>query len=199
MVAVSVTIGATSCGNETEGDSTGTTAVQLTATNYVTIPPSASTEAPPSTTGGPQPEQEYIIEAVDIPVTIARQCNVPFEDLMTLNEWVLEGQFVTNFPPVGTPIRIPAGGTLPGETLAPQTTTASSATAPVFTAAPTTTLSPECQPGEYTIESGDFPIRVAEKFDVTLGALNSINGNTPGYSSFAPGTVIKIPASSAGC
>jgi LysM repeat protein len=196
-----------SCGNNTDAGSTNTTAVQLTATNYVTIPPTASTLAPAPTTAGPQPEQEYIIEQGDLPVTIARKFNVPFQALMDLNGWILEGQMAVGFPPVGTPIRIPAGGTLPGESL-PAVTTATpvagattipTATAPVFTAAPTTTIDPKCIGEDYTIVAGDFPLRVAERYGATVQQLDAINSTTKGYRSFAVGTVIKIPSKAEGC
>jgi LysM repeat protein len=206
MVAVVTVIGMTSCGDNTADGQTGTTAVQLTATNYVTVPPAASTLAPPATTAGPQPEQEYIIEQGDLPVTIAKKFNVPFQELMDLNGWVLEGQMAIGFPPVGTPIRIPAGGTLPGETLPPTTaapagaaTSLPTVTQPVFTAAPTTTIDPKCIGEEYTIASGDFPLRVAERFGTTVQQLNAINAGTRGYQSFSVGTVIKIPSQAEGC
>src|SRR5687767_3554291 len=133
MVAVAAVIGMTSCADNTADGTTGTTAVQLTATNYVTVPPAASTLAPAPTTAGPQPEQEYIIEQGDLPVTIAKKFNVPFQELMDLNGWVLEGQMAIGFPPVGTPIRIPAGGTLPGETLPPSTAAAGVTSLPTVT------------------------------------------------------------------
>ena len=51
-----------------------------------------------------------------------------------------------------------------------------------------------CSPGTYTVEEGDYPIGVAEKFDVTIDALNTANASTAGYSSFYPGLEIVIPA-----
>jgi LysM repeat protein len=186
------------CGDDAE--TTATTAVQIGATNYVTIPPTPSTEAPPVTTGGPQPEQAYTIEAGDLPVTIASKFNVAFADLMALNEWVLEGQFVTNFPPVGTVIRIPAGGTLPGETLPPEPETAAPTdeTTTETTAAPATTLAgggDNCEPGSYVILAEDTSRqRVADKFDVTVVALDAANAGTAGYAAFYPGLTIVIPA-----
>jgi len=210
LVAVAVTIGV-SCGSDGEGAVTNTTAITLGATSYVTIPPTASTLTPPVTTSGPQPEQEYIIEQGDYPATIANKFNVPFQALMELNGWVLQGQMAIGFPPVGTPIRIPAGGSLPGETVPAQTiaptvpgaTTAGTvptATAPVFTVAPTTTLSSECVGEDYTILASDTTrLKVAEKFGVTVQALDRLNASTRGYSAFYPGLVIKIPSKADGC
>lgn len=193
LVLASGALGLVACSDDAE--TTSTTAVQIGATNYVTIPPTPSTDAPPVTTGGPQPEQSYAIEAGDLPVTIARKFNVKFEDLMAINEWVLEGQFVTNFPAVGVVIRIPAGGTLPGETLPPETQTASPTQT---TSAPATTLAgggDNCAPGSYVILAEDTSRqKVANKFDVTVAALDAANAGTSGYSAFFPGLTIIIPA-----
>ena len=177
-----------SCGGG--GDSSSATAEVPAQTSLITLGPTTTSE-PPTTTVGAQPEQEYIVEDGDLPVTIASKFNVHLDDLMALNGWVLEGQFVTNFPPIGTPIRIPAGGTPPGETVALTTL--------VATSSPETTVADACAPGEYIIEAGDFPIGVAEKFDTTLDALESVNADNPRYRSFAVGTVIKIPAKTTDC
>jgi LysM repeat protein len=209
LVAVATTIGTVSCGDGDDGTVTNTTAVQLGATNYVTVPPAPSTVAPTETTAGPQPEQEYIIEDGDYPATIAKKFNVPFQALMDLNGWTLAGQMPVGFPPVGTPIRIPAGGIVPGEAASTPTTVAPTGaaatevptgTAPVFTAAGSTTVPEGCAAGEYTITASDTSrLKVAQKFDVTVQALDAANGSTPGYSAFYPGLVIKIPATSEGC
>ena len=47
---------------------------------------------------------------------------------------------------------------------------------------------------EYTIQEGDVPVIVADRFDVTLDALTLANADTEGWSSFYVGLVIKIPA-----
>jgi LysM repeat protein len=213
-VAVAVTVGA-SCGSSGEGAVTNTTAIQIGATNYVTIPPTASTLSPAVTTAGAQPEQEYIVASGDYPATIAQKFNVPFQALMDLNGWVLNGQMAVGFPPAGTPIRIPAGGTLVGEPVPAPTVagtpgvttpgvtaagTVPTATSPVFTAAPTTTLSAACVGEEYTIVASDTSrSKVASNFGVTVQALDAANASTPGYSAFYPGLVIKIPSKAEGC
>lgn len=50
-------------------------------------------------------------------------------------------------------------------------------------------------PQEYEVVSGDFPMRIAERFGVSLDALANFNNWTPpSYSEFPfPGTVIRIP------
>ena len=55
-------------------------------------------------------------------------------------------------------------------------------------------MSLRCSAGTYTLEAGDYPIGVAEKFDITLDALNAANASTPGYSTFYPSLQIVIPA-----
>ena len=52
-----------------------------------------------------------------------------------------------------------------------------------------------CEPGSYTIEDGDNArSKVANKFDVTVEALDAANVGTNGYSAFYPGLKIVIPA-----
>jgi len=51
-----------------------------------------------------------------------------------------------------------------------------------------------CDQGTYTIVAGDVPSKVANKFDVTVEALNAANSGTSGYSSFYVGLEIVIPA-----
>jgi LysM repeat protein len=106
-------------------------------------------------------------------------------------------------------VKIPAGSTVPGEppiTAAPtvpeggETTVAPEAEATVETDPPesvtTTTLGGDCAPGSYTIEEGDYPGKVAGKFDVSVAALDAANTSTKYYSSFAVGVKIVIPAPS---
>ena len=50
-----------------------------------------------------------------------------------------------------------------------------------------------CGAGEHTVEAGDIRSRVAEKYDVTVEALNAANANNPAYSQFIPGPDIIIP------
>jgi LysM repeat protein len=196
-------LGLVACGNDAA--TTGTTAVKIGATNYVTIPPAAST-IPPVTTAPDAPgsimqfETTYIILEGDYPSTVASKWKVKFEDLMSLNGWTLDGVNVPEWPGVGQTIRIPAGATVPGEPVATTPTTAAGGVATATTAAPaepattTTIASAEtgCN-GSYTIVEGDIPGRVASNFDVSLAALNEANASTKGYSSFYVGLVIVIP------
>ncbi len=202
-VALATTLGLASCGS---GSTTAPPApvVTIGATNFVTLAPTPSTNAAPTSDAAAlQPEQSYTIVAGDYPGAVAKMFNVSFNDLMTINNWTLEGQLVPEFQ-VGAVIKIPAGGTLPGVSLTPAasaadlpvTATTPSAAAPVVTSppkAPATTVS-TCRIAEYTIVAGDYPGAVAKKFDTTVGALNIANQNTNGYASFYAGLIIKIPA-----
>ena len=53
---------------------------------------------------------------------------------------------------------------------------------------------PTARRGTYTIEAGDTTrLKVAEKFDVTVEALDAANAGTAGYGGFYPGLKIVIP------
>jgi hypothetical protein len=199
-------IGLVACGGDAA--SPGITAVKVGATNYVTIPPAAST-IPPVTTAPDAPgsvlqfESTYIIEDGDYPSTVATKWKVKFPDLMTLNGWTLDANNnVPEWPGVGQTIRIPAGATVPGEPApSTQTTPAGSQPTSATTAAPptpttTTTIanaSTGCD-GSYTIDVSDTSRKkVADKFDLTVAALDAANASTKGYSSFYAGLVIVIP------
>ena len=72
-----------------------------------------------------------------------------------------------------TPSTLPPSSTAVGETIAPGTQTT--------------------EITEYTIKDGDVPFTVANKFGITLDALNLANADTSGYSAFYVGLKIKIP------
>jgi LysM repeat protein len=52
--------------------------------------------------------------------------------------------------------------------------------------------------GTYTINAGDIPSVVAQKFGITLEALNAANANTTGYEAFYVGLTIVLPAEAVG-
>ena len=209
------------CGSGSGGTSSNSTILPLTPTNFATIPtvPATTTTTVPPVAGAPiEGQTTYIIVAGDYPSTIAQKFKVSFQDLMTLNGWTLSGDQVTNFPAVGTEIKIPAGATQPGSatgtTAAPaggatttsaaggssrSTTTTAAGTAKSTTttaaSAPTNSAGP-CVEGTYTIQKGDIPINVAKKFDLTVDQLNAANANTKGYKSFPIGLKIIIPKGS---
>jgi LysM repeat protein len=198
-VAGSLALGA--CGSGSAGTSSNSTILPLTPTNFATIPtvPATTTTtvppAPGQSIGG---ESTYVIVAGDYPSTIAKKFGVKFQDLLTLNGWTLNGDQVTNFPAVGTQIKIPAGATQPGAATPTATTAAAAPGATTTTAAastPTNSAGP-CVEGTYTIQKGDIPINVAKKFDLTVDQLNAANANTKGYKAFPVGLKIIIPKGS---
>ena len=217
-------VGLGACGSGSSGSSSNSTILPLTPTNFATIP---TVPATTTTTVAPAPgasiagESTYVIVAGDYPSTIARRFGVKFQDLLTVNGWTLSGDQVTNFPAVGTEIKIPAGAVQPdtatttaaatattaaGGSKATTTTEAGSSKATTTTkkgattttadaSTPTNSAGP-CVEGTYTIVKGDIPINVAKNFDLTVDQLNAANANTKGYKSFAVGLKIVIPKGS---
>lgn len=57
----------------------------------------------------------YVLEEGDYPATIARKFDVSFEALLAVNNWVLEGQIVPNYPGAGETIVIPPAPDCPGQ------------------------------------------------------------------------------------
>jgi LysM repeat protein len=189
------------CGGSDEGASATTLDLSQSSTAFVvrppvtTVAPTDSVAAEGTTTGS----QEYEVQAGDVPINVAKKFGVSLDDLIAFNEWASAAEFP--FP--GTVIQIPPGGTV-----APSTTVAAGATGD--TAAPdegdTASTDPatsadtipdagdNCAEGSYTIAAGDIPLRVAEKFDVTVEALAASNASTSGYGSFYVGLEIVIPA-----
>jgi LysM repeat protein len=47
---------------------------------------------------------------------------------------------------------------------------------------------------EYTVQAGDVPFNVANRYGITVDALSLANVDTPGYGAFYVGLKIKIPA-----
>ena len=125
-------VGLGACGSGSSGSSSNSTILPLTPTNFATIP---TVPATTTTTVAPAPgasiagESTYVIVAGDYPSTIARQFGVKFQDLLTLNGWTLSGDQVTNFPAVGTEIKIPAGAVQPDTATATTTAAATATTA----------------------------------------------------------------------
>jgi LysM repeat protein len=180
------------------GDSaTATTSTVQTigSTNYHTIPPTQSTLPPSTTTPGSAPPAgtvttevtEYTIQANDVPFSVANRFGITVDALTLANA---DTQGYSAFY-VGLKIKIPAGATIPSQSTETTTTVA---TTPGET---TTTLAgggSNCAQGSYTIQAGDIPSKVAEKFDVTVGQLDEANANTKGYTNFIVGVKIIIPA-----
>jgi hypothetical protein len=197
VVLGAAALGLTACGG---GDETATTTpVTIGATNFVTLPPVQSTQAP-ITVAPLQPgdvltaDGSYIIQPGDYPSTIARDWGLTFDQLAAANGWTLDSSgMVPEWPGVGATIIIPAGARVPGETTGGTGTNTTAAPAPATTSAPVTTVD-TCSQGKYVIEATDTSRqKVADKFDVSVEALDAANAGTAGYSAFYPGLEIVIP------
>jgi LysM repeat protein len=169
------------------------------------VRPPATTEPPVDTAGDPnavvEGTQEYTVQAGDYPYLLVERFAITLDDLIAVNEWTS----ANDFPGPGTVILIPPGaksvdavataatdtGTGTGTDTGATTDTATSGSVVTIPDA-----GDNCSQGTYTIVDGDYPGKVASKFDVTVDALNAANAATPGYSSFYVGLEIVIPAKS---
>lgn len=179
------------------------TALGLTSTNYVTVTQTPTTLLPTAIAGVENPgavhpeEGTYVIVAGDFPSTIANRFKVTLNDLIAINGWTLSNGQVPEFNSLaaGATIKIPPNWTEPGAVVATDTSTDTpTGTTP---SEPTTTVAggqSACAPGEYTILAEDTSrLKVANKLDTTVEALDAANANTQGYSGFFPGLKIKTP------
>lgn len=183
---------ASSCGG-TDGAAPTSTIAVLT-TDFATIPPVQTTEPPPTVPPSTLPEpQEYIIVGGDNPSAIAQRFGVTLQALVTVNGWT---NVSTQFPFPGQTILIPAGAKNPA--YIPPDQTATTVAGDAATPDPADPAEPAADTGgTYVIEAGDFPVRIAEKFDVTLQALAAANGWEDLSRDFPlPGAVINIPPKS---
>jgi LysM repeat protein len=167
-----------------------TTVVNVTPTNFATIPPVAST-APGTTTTLPAnavgQESSYTVQAGDSPISVASKYNISVTTLLAYNAWVDPSQF----PYPGTVIKIPASAIV---NPAPSNPGAGG------TAAPGVKVKAGCEnhtAGSYTIQSGDSLWLIQNKFKscFTITALLNAN-NWPDQQSVVllQGQAINIPA-----
>lgn len=192
-----------SCGDN-GGSAESATTVTIQPTSYVTRVQATTTTEPVSNTAdeeGRSPvEQSYTVEAGDYPVLVATMFDVPLDELTAFNKW--ESDY-SDFPSIGETIRIPPGAKFIGEnttetTEATTDSTETDSTDDDGTETETTTedtVGGPCDPGEYTVEAGDYPIIVADKFDVSLEELTEFNHWTPpDYLDFpSVGETVRIP------
>lgn len=186
---------AVACGGGTTSSSTSTV-VLSPATNYSTVPTTpttiTTTTLPGQTVVGAA--TTYTITASDTSrLRVANKFGITVDALDAAN--VATPGYSQFYP--GLVIQIPAGGTtVPGAT---QTTVATGGTTGATVAAQTTIAVDACAAGSYTITADDTSrLKVANKFNVTVEALDAANANTAGYSAFFAGLKIVIPPK-AGC
>jgi LysM repeat protein len=128
--------------------------------------------------GRAEVEQEYTVRPNDSVAGISSRFGVEAADLAAYNDWP-NGIRHTIFP--GDVIRVPPGALVPQEET------------PTTTTDPRVSPDGECQPTTYTVVAGDFPGRIAGRFDITVEQLATANSDTPGYSSLLIGTELIIP------
>ncbi len=208
-LGLALTLTAAACGDSDAGETAPTITIQ--PQSYQSKP--APTQ-PPDVTGAPEANedgttdqvQQYTVKENEYPAQIASRFEITLSELLNFNGWELNSQgWVPDFPPPGSVIEIPPGAKFidpnaEDEEEATETTDATPGTSSDGAVVATTTAAAasdpaadRCSPGTYTVESGDYPIGVAQKFDVTIEALNQANANTPGYSTFYPSLKIVIP------
>ena len=178
-----------SCGADTLG--VATTVVNVTPTNFATIPPVAST-APGTTStlplGAVGSEQSYVVQAGDTPIGVATKYGISVTALLAYNAMVSPQQF----PYPGETLKIPPQATAPAATTAPGTPAT-----PGVTAAPAP-VGPGCgtrPAGTYVIQKGDSFYAIKTKFCVSYSSLLTAN-NWPDINTVVllPGATINMPA-----
>ena len=195
LVPVALVLAA--CGGDS-ADSSDTLA-ELQPSSYVVREPATTTTTVAGAGGvavgadGRSPvEQQYEVQSGDYPYGVADKFGITLEQLVNYNEWASADAF----PYPGTVIKIPPGALVPSATAsteAPAATTGTETTQATSTATTQAGLGDNCVAGSYTIVEGDYPGKVAGKFDVTVEQLNAANANTQGYGAFYVGLEIVIP------
>ena len=184
---VVVSVFASSCGTDTLG--VATTVVNVTPTNFATIPPVAST-LPGTTTSLPAnavgTEQIYVVKAGDSPLAVANKYSISLTALLAYNGWVSPAQF----PYPGSEIRIPPQAVL--QQPDPATPSTGGTTAPSGPASSGCGTRPA---GTYVVQSNDSLWGIKEKFCISMSSLLAANGWQSAETSVVlPGQTIQIPA-----
>ena len=181
------------CGSDDDAaPSRSTIALNNGSTAFVVKEAATTTTVPGvNADGTATASQEYVVQAGDYPIKVADMFGVPLQDLVNFNGWSSEAEFP--FP--GATIKIPPGGTAP-KTNGGNNNNNAGDTAPDTEPGDTIPDAGEnCTAGKYTITADDTTrIGVADKFDVTVDALDAANAGTAGYAAFYPGLEIVIPA-----
>jgi LysM repeat protein len=195
----SLLLALTSCGDN-GGSADSATTVTIQPTSYVIRDQATTTTAPTVNTadaeGRSSVEQAYTVKAGDYPWLVANLYDVDLDELRNFNQW---NEDFSDFPAVGETVRIPPNAKFVDPN-APATTEAESDATTGTTdtgggdeSTTSTTSGGPCDPGTYTLVANDYPAGVAEKFDVTVEALNEANAATEGYDIFYVGLDIVIP------
>jgi LysM repeat protein len=189
-----------SCGGGDTAATQSTIDLSADSTAFVVRPPATTV---PSDSVAADPDaivegtQDYTVQSGDAWYVLVARFDVSIDDLLAVNEWT----DLNTFPNPGDVILIPPGGKSVVAVASGATSdsgeTSNDSSGDTATA-PTETIpdaGDNCAPGTYPIAETDTTrTKVAEKFDVTVQALDAANASTPGYGAFYPGLVIVIPA-----
>lgn len=185
-VAAALVLGACGADNSSAA-SKPTVSLAGGETSYATIAPETTTTVAEESTGSTPsgPVTEYEVQAGDYPLLITEMFEISLDDLAAANGW---SDAATEFPGPGAVIKIPPGAKTPDEESSSESEAGDEPTGD-------TVEDPGdgCEAGSYTLESNDYPLRVAAKFDVSVDEMNAANSETPGYSAFYEGLKIVIP------
>lgn len=178
--------GFSSCGGDTLG--VATTVVNVTPTNFATIPAVASTVPGTSTTlpsNAVGQETIYTVKAGDTPIGVANKYGISLNTLLAYNAMVSPQQF----PYPGQTLRIPAAAVVTPD---PSTGTPDGGTS--TGGGPVTAGCGTRPAGTYAIQSGDSFFAIQKKFCVSLGSLLVANNWPDNSQLLLPGKEINIPA-----
>jgi LysM repeat protein len=189
--AGSVTLAGCGDNNTAAGDSL----TEVRETSYVTMEPAtttttisaANTTVPPEGAIDPN-EQTYLIQSGDTVWGIANKHGISIEQLVTYNQWP-NGQ--SHLLIAGQEVRIPPNSKVPGTGGGGSSSASTGTTPPASGTTPPATESEGCT---HTIESGDNPTRVANRYDISVQVLEQANAGNPAYQSFLIGSTLNIPA-----
>lgn len=173
-----------------------TTVVNVTPTNFATIPPVASTLPGTTTTlpaGAVGSEQVYVVKAGDSPLAVANKYSISLTALLAYNGWVDPRQF----PYPGTEIKIPPQAVVQPDTSSPTNSTPASGGSGSSGPA-----SSGCghSGGTYIVQPGDSLAGIRAKFCVKRADLLAANAGwteefaANGNVNLSVGEVIQIPA-----
>ena len=133
-------------------------------------------------------EQTYLIQSGDTVWGIANKHGISIEQLVTYNQWP-NGQ--SHLLIAGQEVRIPPNSKVPGTGGGGSSSASTGTTPPATGTTPPATESEGCT---HTIESGDNPTRVANRYDISVQVLEQANAGNPAYQSFLIGSTLNIPA-----
>ncbi|WP_040491154.1 LysM peptidoglycan-binding domain-containing protein [Ilumatobacter nonamiensis] len=196
-VAAALLLGA--CGGD-DSDAASKPTVTLAGgeTSYATIAPATTSTLAPEEAAASGPTTDYEVQAGDYGIKVADDFGITLAELAAANGWADVG---SEFPGPGSIIKIPANATAPAEETDDDADADDDADGDAEETASTETgetipdPGSNCEAGSYTIEEGDTSrTAVAEKFDVTVEAMDEANQGTNGYDAFYPGLKIVIPA-----